>query len=93
MRIRITKTSRQLERHLKGVSNHWRIDILILIANDEGLTLDEICQHLNGNVKTISEHTRRLALAGLVNKKYLGKSVAHSLSPYGRLIVDFLRTF
>lgn len=91
-KVRITKTSRQLEKHIKGVSNHWRIDILVLVANEEGLTLEGICERLGGNIKTISEHTRRLQNAGLINKKYLGKSVAHSLSPYGKMFIEFLRT-
>lgn len=92
-KIKIIKTSRQLEKHLKGVSNHWRIEILFLVADEEGLTLDQICEHLNGNIKTISEHTRKLSIAGLINKRYLGKNVSHSLSPYGKIFVNFLKTF
>ena len=87
------KTSKQLERHLKGVANHWRVDILFLVARREGITLDEIAGALNGNFKTISEHTRRLAQAGLLQKKYIGNSVAHSLSPYGKIFYRFLKAF
>jgi len=88
-----TKNSKQLERHFKGVANHWRIDILRLVAKNEGLTLDGIVESLDCNFKTISEHTRKLAHAGLVNKKYKGRSVLHSLSPYGKIFHEFIKTF
>jgi DNA-binding transcriptional ArsR family regulator len=87
------KNSKQLERHLKGVANHWRIDILLVIAARPGITLEEITDHLSGNEKTISEHTRRLAQAGLVDKKYQGRTVAHTLSPYGKIFWKFITTF
>lgn len=45
------------------------------------------------NIKTMSEHTRRLVQSGLLNKKNLGRHVTHSLSPYGIRFVKFLLTF
>lgn len=89
----VNKTAKQLERHCKGVANHRRIDILFLIARHKGITVDEIADYLKCNLKTISEHTRRLAQAGLVNKKYQGRSVIHTLSPYGDIFYQFLKTF
>ncbi|MBI5220333.1 MAG: winged helix-turn-helix transcriptional regulator [Candidatus Liptonbacteria bacterium] len=90
---RSPKTSRQLERHLKGVANHWRIEILLLIAEREDLSLDLIAREVGGNLKTIAEHVRRLGHAGLICKEYRGRSVAHSLSPYGRIFIRFLKIF
>jgi len=87
------KTAKQLERHFKGVANHRRIEILLLIAKNEMISLESIAGSLNCNIKTISEHTRRLVQAGLVNKKYQGRLVAHSLSPYGKKFVRFIETF
>ena len=87
------KTAKQIERHIKGVANHRRIEILFLIARNEGINVEGIASHLRCNFKTISEHTRRLVLAGLVNKKYEGNSVKHSLSPYGHTLVSFLKSF
>lgn len=87
------KTSQQLERHFKGIANHRRIDILFLVEKSDGITLDEIAERLQCNFKTISEHTRRLAQAGLLNKKYRGREVTHSLSPYGYKLIAFVRTF
>ncbi len=88
-----SKTSKQLERHFKGIANHTRIDILFLIRESSGITLEEISVRLKRNQKTISEHTRRLVQAGLVNKKYQGREVAHSLSPYGVEFINFITTF
>jgi len=82
-----------MERHLKGIANHYRIEILLLIASGDGITLEEIVEALGANEKTIGEHTRRLFVAGLVNKKYRGKFVEHTLSPYGKTFVRFLQSF
>ena len=87
------KTAKQMERHLKGIANHYRIEILLLIAEKQGITLDDIISIIGGNEKTIGEHTRRLYQAGLINKKYRGKFVEHTISPYGKIFVDFLRLF
>jgi len=87
------KTPKQMERHLKGVANHRRIEILMLIAKNSGITLEDIAEDLRCNIKTISEHTRRLVQAGLVDKKYEGRSVMHTLSPYGKIFYRFIETF
>lgn len=87
------KTAKQLERHLKGVANHYRIEILLLIAERSGITLDGIIETLKANEKTIGEHTRRLNQAGLINKKYRSKFVEHTLSPYGKIFVRFIKSF
>lgn len=87
------KTAKQMERHLKGMANHYRIEILLLIAGHENITLEDIVKALEANEKTIGEHTRRLYQAGLINKKYKGKFVEHTLSPYGKTFVSFLKAF
>ncbi len=87
------KTSKQMERHLKGVANHRRIEILFIVAENDGATLDSICEIMNGNIKTISEHTKKLVQAGLINKSRHGRGVGHSLSPYGQRFLKFIRTF
>lgn len=87
------KTAKQMERHLKGISNHYRIDVLLLIAEREKITLEDIVKELEANEKTIGEHTRRLYLAGLINKRYRGNFVEHTLSPYGKEFVRFLKAF
>ena len=87
------KTSKQLERYFKGAANHWRIAILQLIEKNDGMTVEQIADELGGDFKNISQHTHRLVRAGLLNKRYRGRQVAHSLSPYGRRFTKFTKTF
>jgi len=63
------------------------------LASHNNATLEDIIGELKANSNTLGEHTRKLHLAGLVNKKYRGRFVEHSLSPYGRNFVKFLAAF
>ncbi len=81
-----------MERHLKGVANHYRIEILLLIAAKPKITLETISTSLSASEKTLGEHTRRLVQAGLIQKRYRGRFVEHSLSPYGKSFVQFLKS-
>jgi len=92
-RYMLMKTAKQLERYFKGAANHWRLDILCFLSKQKSMTLEEIADVLDCNIKTMSEHTKRLVQAGLLNKKYNGRFVEHTLSPYGKLFVSFLKKF
>lgn len=87
------KNSKQIEKHIKGIANHRRIDILFLIASNSGITLDDIARNLNCNFKTISGHALKLVSSGLVDKNYNGRTISHSLSPYGKIFIKFLEEF
>ncbi len=82
---------RQLERTVRGFSNHRRIQILELLSNKPELSVLEISEKLKINYKTASEHIRRLAISGLVLKRNQEVNVRHKLSPIGKLILIFLR--
>ncbi len=86
------KHFKDLEKIVRGFSNHRRIEILNLLHKKPNLSVSEISDELNVNFKTISEHIRRLAIADLVWKTNDGKAVRHSLSSRGKLILSFLRT-
>ena len=88
-----TKTPKQLERYFKGAANHRRIELLLLIADHEGISLDDLAKATKGNFKTISEHTKKLVQAGLVNKQHRGLRVEHRLSPYGMRFLEFMKSF
>ena len=64
------KTPKQLERYFKGAANHWRIAILLAVEKNDGITVEGITNMLKGNFKTVSQHTRSLVQAGLLNKNY-----------------------
>jgi len=87
------KTPRQLERYFKGAANHRRIAILVAVDKNKGIAVAELADTLGANLKTISQHTRALVHAGLLNKKYRGRQVAHYLSPYGKSFLKFMKTF
>jgi DNA-binding transcriptional ArsR family regulator len=87
------KSAKQLERYFKGAADHHRIEILRLINKCDGLTLENISERLNVLDKTISAHTSKLVQAGLLNKKYRGRQVLHSLSSYGEKFIKFMETF
>ena len=90
----IRKINPQLmEIRFKGVANHRRIQILILIAEQKGITLDGIVMTLECNLKTISEHTRRLVDADLIEKQPKGRHVVHFLSPSGKILYQFIKKF
>lgn len=87
------KNARKLERHFKGVANHRRIQILQFIARRPGAIQEDIIEETQGNQKTISEHIRRLVIAGLVEKNYEGRMLRHTLTPYGKTFYEFIRSF
>jgi len=87
------KTAKQMERHFKGAANHWRIEILLRVSEIEGATVAQLATYLRANFKTISQHTHSLVRAGLLDKKYQGREVTHSLSPYGKRFIRFIKEF
>lgn len=86
------KNFKDLEKIVRGFSNHRRIEILNLIHKKPQLSVFDISDELGVNFKTISEHVRRLAIADLVWKSNDGKAVRHTLSGRGKLVLTFLRT-
>lgn len=83
---------RALERVVKGFANHRRIEILTLLERTPELSVAEIAERLDVNFKTISEHIRRLAHAGLVLKRAEGAAVRHKITMQAVRILKFLRT-
>ncbi len=82
---------KSLEKITKGVANHRRIQILELLLNKPELSLFEVSNELGINMKTGSEHLRRLAAAGLVMKRYEGNMVRHRITKTAEAILKFLR--
>jgi len=82
---------RQLERIVKGFANHRRIQMLDLLSREPELSVAEIAQKLTINMKTASEHLRRLAQSGLILKRNQNVNVRHRLTERGNHILKFLR--
>jgi predicted transcriptional regulator len=81
------KKPKELERMVRGFSNHRRIEMMDLIENKPELSVV-----LRINFKTASDHIRRLAITGLVMKRNDGNAVRHALTHRGKSILMFLRT-
>ena len=77
---------------MKGIANHRRIEIAQLLEKAPELSVNEVAESLGVNFKTISEHIRRLALAGIVMKRNDGNAVRHALTSRGKSVLKFLRT-
>jgi len=84
--------SRQLERIVKGFANHRRLDILELLQRTPELSVEEIAEKLSIGYENTSDHIRKLAIAGLVMKRYDKKSVRHKLTPRAKVILTFCKT-
>ena len=76
---------------VKGFANHRRIEMLELLARKPERSVGEISIALEIELKTASEHLRRLAIAGLVLKRHEGREVRHALTQRARNILTFLR--
>lgn len=84
---------KKIEKIVKGFANHRRIQILELLKKTSDLSVDDISQNLNVGFFTISDHIRKLADAGLVEKRYKGRYVLHSLTKMGKSILSFCKMF
>ena len=86
------KQAKVLEKYFKGAANHRRIDILNLIFDAPGITVEGIAEKLACDFQVVSVHARKLYQVGLIDKKYVGRAVGHTLSPYGHKFIRFIKT-
>jgi DNA-binding transcriptional ArsR family regulator len=82
--------TKRMERIVKGFANHRRIEILQLLSSYPDLCVGQISERLQIELKTASEHLRRLALAGLVQKRYQGREVRLRVAGKTSEILAFL---
>ncbi len=81
-----------LENVVKGVANHYRIDILFLLSSNPDLSVEEIANHCGAGYKTIAVHLRKMTSSGLVEKRQYGRRKEHNLSNRGKQVLSLLRT-
>ena len=89
---KMMKTNRELERIVKGFSNHRRIQILRLLSNEPELSLLDISEKLRSDFKNISAHINKMATAGLVIKRNDFHFVRHKITRRGKQVLKFVRT-
>ena len=87
------RTPKQIEKYFKAAANHKRLEILLLIEKSSDIYLEKIAEYTDCDIKNVFQHVQKLYNSGLVNKKHKGKMVGHTLSPYGKRFVNFIKTF
>ena len=85
------KNNRELERIIKGIANHRRLQILDLLGKEPELSVQEISNKLKSEFKNISAHINKMAVSGLLMKRSDSKSVRHKLTSRGNIILKFVR--
>ena len=63
-----------------------------LLQRTPELSVEEIAEKLSIGYENTSDHIRKLAIAGLVMKRYDKKSVRHKLTPRAKVILTFCKT-
>ena len=85
------KSPKELERIVKGFANHRRIQLLYLLGKKPELSVIEMSEILKSDLKNISAHVNKMAIAGLVMKRHEGNLVRHKLTKRGKAILQFVR--
>ncbi len=83
---------KQIERIIKGASNHRRVQILDLIQENPELSVSEISEKIKSDLKNVSEHIRKLTISGLIMKRSQGKNIRHKITKRGTNVLTFCRT-
>ena len=86
------KRFRELEIILKGVASHRRVQIVDLLDRQTELSVFDIAEYVSIDFRTVSEHLRKLTMAGIVMKRSEGASVRHALTKRGKDVLKFCRT-
>ena len=84
-------STKKLERIIKGFANHKRLQIIVLLKEKPELSVEEISERLCMNYENASDHIRKLAIAGLVLKRYEGTTVRHKLTDRARAVLLFCK--
>jgi DNA-binding transcriptional ArsR family regulator len=82
---------RKVERIIKGFANHRRIQILDLLHKEPELSVDDISEKLHMGYENTSDHIRKLAITGLVLKRYESTTVRHKLTSRAKNILVFCK--
>ncbi|MEO9804943.1 MAG: metalloregulator ArsR/SmtB family transcription factor [Reichenbachiella sp.] len=74
-----TKKIEQVAFILKTIGHPVRLGIIGLLAKEEELSVNEICQSLGVEQSLISHHLTNMKLKGILSSKREGKSIRYSL--------------
>jgi DNA-binding transcriptional ArsR family regulator len=92
MSLQTSGDFRRLERIIKGVASHRRLQILDLLHRRPELSVLDISERLKMGYENASDHVRKMAVAGLLLKRNEGPAVRHKLTPRAESILVFCKT-
>ena len=82
---------RALERIIKGFANHRRLEILELLERSPELSVEDVAERLHLGYENASDHIRKLAISGLVMKRYEGTTVRHKITSRATDVLVFCK--
>ncbi|HVV15034.1 MAG TPA: winged helix-turn-helix domain-containing protein [Candidatus Paceibacterota bacterium] len=82
---------RRLERIVKGFASYRRLQVLDLLKQTPGLSIEGIAEKLGMGYMNASDHLRKMAIAGLLYKRSDGMNVRHTLTPRAESILAFCK--
>lgn len=80
-----------IEKVMKGMANKRRLQILVLLDEEGGLTLSDISERLNMGYLNVSDHARKMIASGLISRKNEGVTIHLSITTLGRNILVFCK--
>ena len=84
-------STKKLERIIKGFANHRRLQVIVLLKESPELSVEEITERLHMRYENTSDHIRKLAIAGLVLKRYEGTTVRHKLTERAHTVLSLCK--
>ncbi|MFA6536300.1 MAG: winged helix-turn-helix domain-containing protein [Candidatus Paceibacterota bacterium] len=82
---------RIVERIVKGFANHNRLKILELLQAEPELSVIDVADKLGIGYMNVSDHIRKMSIAGLLMKRSNGPFVLHKLTPRAEGILAFCK--
>ncbi len=73
--------SKEIEKILKALANHRRLEILRVLKRGEDVTVGDIADVIHLSLKSTSRHLAVLAAARVLEKDQIGLEVYYELSP------------
>lgn len=81
---------KEIANIIKSIAHQTRIEILDVVSVEAGLTVGDISETLDIDIKSISAHLLKLTHANLVDKEPDGQQVRIYLTDRGRRVHEFI---
>ena len=75
----------------KSLAHSVRCQIVSILKTNQGITLNQLTEHIDLDFRALAFHTTKLQSYGLVFKKFTGVSTQHYLTRKGRAAFNIIR--